>query len=187
MIIVSFYTTGTGYEIEVKKLRDSLVKLGLRHDIRGIRSRGSWLRNCAHKSTFILEMLKEHDEPILWVDADAVVRKPPSLLLEADCDIAFCWHKNTSLLGGTLYFGNTELAKEVLKDWEAACKKHPDSVDQHVLRDLVMRDRLPWTEKLTRLLLPASYTKIFDSHIDMKGIEPVIEDFQASRKYSRRV
>ena len=57
-LIVSYYTAGTGYEVEVQNLIASCRKLDLQADIVPIPSRGSWDKNCCYKPEFLLEKLQ---------------------------------------------------------------------------------------------------------------------------------
>ena len=161
MIIVSFYTIGTPYEEEAKKLKASLEALNLPHDIQPVKSLGNWRINLGYKPAFILKMLRKHKQSVLWIDADAVVKKVPALLSNTDCDIAFCV-KSGQLLGGTLYFAYTETAQAILHAWikadnECVERGDGDALDQKTLQWLIMRG---WKEKAKVLLLPESYVSI---------------------------
>lgn len=161
MIVVSFYTIGTPYEQEAERLRASLDKLSLPHDIEPINPIGNWRKNLGYKPAFILKMLHKHKQSVLWIDVDAVVKKMPTLLDNTDCDIAFCT-KSGQLLGGTLYFADTETARAILHDWvkaDSECVGRGDGhvLDQKTLQWLVMRE---WKEKAKVLLLPEGYASI---------------------------
>lgn len=176
-LIVSFYTTGTPYEEEARHLIASCERLGLEHDIRGVPPQGSWVVNCAYKATFISERWFEHRRPILWVDADGVMRAPPALLASADADFAVHKRDGGAFRSGTLYLGASPLAEELLGRWLRRCKEQPlvwDQVSLDLEWEAMVRDR-----PLRTLWLPASYCKVSGE----SAVEPVIEQSLASTRH----
>lgn len=149
----------------------------LDYDVQGINSLGSWDLNTNHKATFLLKKLEEHKAPIIWIDADAVVRKYPSYFDIIKEDIGVHYENMTSLKSGVVFVNNTESAKEVLRRWQRNSEKEPKIFDQKHLQS-VLRGEYIETHRATVFFLPDSYYHIFDLS---KG-EPVVEHFQASRK-----
>ncbi|MEL6498196.1 MAG: class I SAM-dependent methyltransferase [Planctomycetota bacterium] len=176
--VVSYYTVGTPYADEVKGLLGSCAKLGLDHHVRGVESAGSWEANCAMKARFIRDELDRLDRPVLWVDADAVIRRPPVLLSGGEPDFAVHKFRGWQFASGTVYFNRTPLARRVVDRWVELCEARPEIWDQIHLDSAweSVAARYP----LRTQWLPAGYTKIFDA--DAVG-EPVIEHFQASRRF----
>jgi hypothetical protein len=83
-MFVSFYTLS--HEKNATRLRESLDKFGLEHDIAFIgknddnpETDGLWAETCKHRSAFILRMMEKHGS-VVWLDADTVILKPPQLL-----------------------------------------------------------------------------------------------------------
>lgn len=188
-IVVSHYTTDTGYEREVENLVASLDKWKLQYDIEPITSFGNWRENSNYCSVLVQKMLKKYpDDDILKVDADAVFQRFPDLFLQDDfvADVAahianFHWHPN-ELLGGTIFFRNTPIVKWLVDFWTYECmvnspaKRNPD-----LLKEILDQKKF----NVIFSELPPEYCKIFDI---MKDIEnPVIEHFQASRRFKRHV
>ncbi|MEO1585436.1 MAG: class I SAM-dependent methyltransferase [Planctomycetota bacterium] len=183
-VVVSFYTKGTPYEDEVAGLRESCERLGLDHQITGVEPAGSWERNCAMKAAFIRAEADRMDRPVLWVDADAVVRRPPVVLAGAEMDFAVHKSHGWQFGSGTCYFNRTPLARMVLDRWAELCESRPEIWDQIHLD--AAWEMVSARHPLRTCWLPASYTKIFDleaAHAD----EPVIEHFQASRRFKEAV
>lgn len=184
--VINFFTINTGYEDAAKRLRVSCEETGVPHVIVGIPSLGSWERNCAYKSEFIFQKWRELKQPVLWVDADAVVRRPPSLLAGTDADFAIHKVNRWQFASGTLYFNQTENARRLLECWIRLCKETPSVWDQVHLDSA-------WEETtclypLKTLWLPQSYTKIFDRDVlPGEDPQPVIEHFQASRELKKKV
>lgn len=192
-LVISYYTLGTPYEQEVEGLKQSVRELELDHDIRGVDSLGSWERNCARKARFVLDMARQHDRPVLWVDADAVIRRPPLLLAGAEPDFAVYRAHGWQLASGTVYFNRTEPAQALLAAWVRHCEAEPGVWDQIHLD--TAWEEVTATRPLRTMWLPQTYTKIFDAAPDSDGPvgathanhEPVIEHFQASRRLKRQV
>jgi len=174
MRIISCYTKD--YAKMAKKLRASCKKLGLTHSIKQVPERVSWRKNTFYKPEYILEMLCKHEEPVLWVDADAVVNSEPRYFTDErvihDIDMGF-YVFGKKILTGTLYFGNTDKAKDFLRMWLNTCNMStPPWHDQDVLNRMFMDGKHPPDLKFT--VFPACYIRIkcMPHHQDVR---PVIE------------
>ena len=178
-MIVSFYTPD--YREVVKGLIGSLKKFKLDYDVEEIESLGSWDLNCNHKASFLLRKLKEHQTPVIWVDADAVVRKYPTYFDVIQEDIGVHYENMNSLKAGVVFVNNTEPAKKVLERWKKNSETQPKIFDQKHLQS-VLRGEYIETHNATVFFLPDSYYHIFDIH---KG-EPVLEHYQESRRFRRK-
>lgn len=186
-VIVSFYTTGTPYEQEAQNLIASCRELGLKYEIIGVPPLGSWEENCSFKARFISEAWHRLGKPLLWVDADAVIRRPPTHLAGCPADFAVHKHEGWIFNSATLYFNQTAEAEDLLGRWRRRCLENPkvwDQISLDLAWEEAIRDR-----PLRTLWLPAAYAKIFDddgtaaSGPDLDGAGPVIEQFQASRRH----
>ncbi len=182
-IISSYYTKGTGYEEQVGHLKTTLRRFNLENDIVGISDKGSWHKNTYHKAQFILEMMKKHpDRAIVFVDADAKIRRNPVLFNDLDCDFGCHFRHGKELLSGTLYFGNTKGARYLVNKWIEEDRLHPKTqMPQKNLRAVFNKHK----NEINWKALPVEYCMIFDSHARHK-ISPVIEHFQLSRQYKAR-
>lgn len=188
-IVVSFYTKGTAYEQEVRGLRESCERLGIAHEITPVNDLGSWERNCAYKARFLSEAFHRLRRPMLWVDADAVLRARPELVerlaglassgVLGGTDFAIHRVDGWEFASGTLFFNQTSAAEELLARWTRMCESDPAVWDQVHLASVweqTVADR-----PLTTFWLPQSYTKIFDREAE-SGLAPVVEHYQASRR-----
>jgi len=194
-LIVSHYTFDTGYEQEVKNLIASLERWGLDYEIEGIKSLGNegkvqaWRRNSNYCSQLVQKMLARHpDKDILRVDADAVFQRYPDLFLQDDFDADVAAHvhdfrwRSQELLGGTIFFKNTPNVRWLVENWAWECMvNRPKQRNPDLLKDII--DKKKFNIKFVEL--PETYCKIFDIMRDVK--EPVIEHFQASRRFKRQV
>ena len=79
-MVVGYYTVNTPYEEEAQNLIRSLNKLGVNHDVIGVKTLGNWQANTRFKAGFMLDMLnKWPNYRLLYVDVDAVVHRMPDL------------------------------------------------------------------------------------------------------------
>ncbi len=185
-VIVSYFTTNTPYEDEARELAATCDALGLEHRIVGVPARGTWEGNCAMKAGFVLEMWTSLGRPVLWVDADARVRRVPELLRGMTADFGVYKAARWQFASGTVFINATELGGELLRVWKRRCDEQPRVWDQ------VHLDRA-WEEVSTRApletaWLPQAYTRIFDKPEEHDGGgAAVIEHFQASRRLKKVV
>lgn len=179
-IVCAYYTIDTGYEQESKKLIASLHALKLPMDIVGIPSQGSWEINTHYKPYFVESMLLKHyPKDVLYVDVDAIVRQHPVLFDDVDFDLGYAMRNDQELLGGTLYFANNPRVMKLVERWKILCRDMINIWDQIILQ-ILLEDGCT-DLKLKIRILPPNYCQIFDL---MKEVgEPVIEHFQASRRF----
>jgi len=80
---VSYYTPNGIYSQLKDDLIKSLQKYSLNYSVELYEDAGSWVKNCANKSKFILKHLEQSNinDCIVWIDSDAQVVKYPDLFL----------------------------------------------------------------------------------------------------------
>ena len=197
LIIIAYFTVDTPYEEEKEKLVESCKKFGLNYYIKGVKNLGDWQKNTRYKATFVKECLEKFpDKRLLYVDADAIFNHFPNLFIDYNCDIAirwqdFSWRKNEAL-SGTIYFENNEKIKKLCDKWiayndaEYKGNKPPKTMEQWNLGKVITEMRQ--SDKLVDKNLPETYCFIFDLMLRMyPNAKPVIEHFQASRRFKRKV
>lgn len=190
-IVVSLFTSGTGYEQEAGKLRASLDALGIDHYVFAYPSVGSWRGNLNYKSASILEAFDRFpDKDIVFIDADAVVRSYPTRFDElSECgvyDMAAHFFEQSrvergELLSGTLWFANNDAARRLVREWDEYGRRNPGTRHQKCLQAVLKASG----DRVRVYRLPLEYTCIFD-HPARRGKEAVIEHFQASRRYRKQ-
>lgn len=180
-IVCAFYTTDTPYEAEAKKLEADCVKCGIDFYSVGYPNTGSWVRNAGYKPRFISEMLHKFPyQNIVYIDADARIRRMPTLFNDFAGDIGVHYRNGQELLSGTVFLKNNKRVRELVRKWEIAQAKNIETWDQRVLQRVIAKDATCEVQ-----YLPPTYTLIFDT---MKHLgRPVIEHFQASRKFKKIV
>jgi hypothetical protein len=165
-------------------------------------SKKSWVHNCTMKAEVILKAIDELKCGIVWTDADARFKQTPQLFEELKkYDFGCYWIPNVwnqprnvalkpwtrgseALAGGTLFFNNTVISKELILAWKKESEANPTRWEQQSLQKV-------WEEfdnkGLRTFNFPQSYCKVFDC----KWFEPeqpvVIEHTQASRKLKNKV
>ncbi|EXI67260.1 MAG: putative O-methyltransferase [Candidatus Accumulibacter adjunctus] len=191
-VVVSFFTQNTPYEVEAARLRESVARLGMEAEIVGVPSQGTWERNCAYKARFIRDVYFRLDQPVLWLDADAVVHKHPLMVAGAEPDFAIHRCDGWQFNSATVYFNRTALGQLLLENWVRYCETQPDIWDQ------IHLDRA-WEEVTARhplhtMWLPQDYAKIFDQAWEEVAVtlpdhddQAVIEQFQASRRLKEEI
>lgn len=195
---VTFYTTGTGYETEAKRLVASAGKLNVPLRVYEYPPAGTWRENLNFKSESILRAMDEFPgTDIVFVDCDAIFHRWPKLFDELSAagnyDIAAHFHpyrgsvNGGSLLSGTLWFRNGPEGRRLVEEWHRIGAANPDIRHQHCLK-LAVNELRAAGEPVRVYRLPREYTLIFDYY---KGTTrpkaPVIEHFQASRRFRSQV
>jgi hypothetical protein len=184
-LYVSYYTPD--YAELAERLRQSCMAAGVEHEISPVPDRGRWDLNCDLKPGFIRDRMEASPgRPVVWVDSDAVIRRRPTLFdrlaAEGRIDVGVCrWKRLRSLrraevLSGTIYFGDTAGARQLLETWDRECRENPHRWDQVSLEVSIGQHNLnvEW--------LPVEYTFISDIHrYEYPEARPVIEHFQNSR------
>ncbi len=196
-IYVSFFTTGSGYEQEARELVKTLDAFALPCDVIGIPGavgQGAWHDNTRLKPAFLRTMLAKHaGRPVVWLDADARVRRYPELFErlgdeggQGGCDFAAHWREDPNyphgeLLSGTLYFSGSQRSIDLVHGWIRDCHANPTHWDQVCLDRAVTEATSCAGLRIAKL--PAPYTLIFDTMAHLGP--PVIEHLQASRRLRR--
>jgi len=192
-IVVSYYTRKTPYEEEVKKLVTSLMQRNLPFHIYSCNPMGSWRANLNFKSACIIKAMETYpDYDIVFIDADGIVRRNPTLFdklsEEHKYNMAATFHtygpKSGSpdeLLSGTLWLANNGLTRGLVKSWHRIAVENPLEIHQRCLKYAITEmEENNNPVKIYRM--PWEYTCIFD-YVRSRGVKPVVEHFQASRRF----
>lgn len=186
-VVVSFYTKGTYYEEEIKSLIASCERLGIEIEAEGLENQGSWNENCHIKPFFILEALKRHNKPILWIDADAIVCQPLDYFVSLEADFAVRIQEDipendpSKVISATIYAKPS--STPLIEKWCAISEKEKNYfTDQECLREAI----LAFKDKLIIQSLSPSFCSIIDLEKDQKNPYPIIiAQTQASRLYGK--
>lgn len=182
MIFTAFYTVGTLYEREAARLRRSLDRLGLRHDIRGIPDGGSWAVNAGYTATFLCDALDAHKgQHVVYLDADAIVWRDPVLFdeLPGQCDIAAHRCAWGQLANGTLWLSNSDACRDLIHEYRRRVAAVPNERDEQRHLDFAIEAA---DDAVKVHYLPASYCYIHRLMAPLPDELVVIEHLQASRE-----
>lgn len=180
-LVCCFYTSS--YKEHAMRLKESLDTFNVGYYFSEVEDAGYWEGNTRLKPHFIQECLELFPEKdVLYLDADAVIKKPINYFNSITKDIAL--YKATGLpgmshnyLAGTMFFKNNQLTRDFVNQWIAEQKNGKKTqVDQDSLDEAMIK----FENKLSVEPLPAGYIKIFDK--DYEG-EVYIEQYQASRNH----
>lgn len=184
MKIISYYTKGTSYELEVPPFLKSASQFDIDVEVVGVVLGDDWRENTLYKPQFILERLV--DEPILWVDIDARFFKRIEGLPK--CDLAY--HRAEGFASndwrgyrtGTLLFYPTTNARKFVKKWADYCAEHKAwlSGDQEAFFEILQQG-----PDLDIAKLDNRYVHV--SSLDSEVADVVICHYQASRIYSKHI
>jgi hypothetical protein len=189
IIFISFFTPD--YEKYATRLRQSLDRLELDHDIQPFPDKVSFTAIVKEKPAFILSMLKKHREKydaVVWVDADAVVHHPPRLLYGITNDLAVHYRDGLELMSGTMFWRTSVCAERALNQWVKALASPgagaPKVCNLDCPEQQMLQHMMPHLG-ISTYYLPSEYCKIFDlveANDRARKVIPIIEHFQASRK-----
>lgn len=177
LIVVSYHTGGF-YERDAFELARSCQQFDVCFHIESLKSMGSWKANVRLKPQFIQRMSEEFDDrPILWLDADARIRRPLDLLGGQTWSVAYHKVGGTKAASGTVYFAPGDRRTKLIQIWVDALAGSPQAVDGDCL-DSAFPDAHP---------LPIECCWIWDFDRDGRRkfpdltAKPIIEHMQASR------
>jgi len=181
-IVVSMFTVGTEYEVEVNSLKQSLDTLSIKYEIVGVKPQGSWEKNTQIKPVVIRQVMDKYRMPVVWIDADAIVKKTPEFFTTVREDLSYYtlkWPNGfNEMLVGTVYFDYNDKVMKFLELWAQLNQSNnfPDGKNFQTLMEK--------NESLTVKDLPADYIKIFDNDLIVSK-DPVVVHNQASRRLKK--
>jgi len=122
--LISFYSDIDDtkyYSKHAKRFKTNCKELGIPYDVRKKKSLGDYQLNCLSKPQFILDVLIEKDEPVVWMDIDTIIHKPLDIfdkLSEFDIVVSSANKQVSGAKASPIYFNNTPGAKQFLIQWK---------------------------------------------------------------------
>jgi hypothetical protein len=178
-MVCAFYTPN--YLPQIASLKASLEAHGINHFLKRYEPRGGWEANTRLKPVFVDYCLaKFKGTDIVYLDADAVVRKPLAAFANMTSDVTMLFHPTKAngkwylrISAGTVAIRNTPGGRKFAALWKAGeAKATVTTVDEDLVY-VAFADMAG----VSITVLPPDYYKIFDA----PGTDPTIEHFQASR------
>jgi hypothetical protein len=105
-IYTSYHTAA--YEAQAVRLRASLARFSMEHDVQHVADSPSWDDACRNRHAWINAALDRHaPNPVVWIDCDCVVMQRPQLFQDlAEMDGAYdaaLYRRPSGVIGGTIY------------------------------------------------------------------------------------
>ncbi|QAU42607.1 hypothetical protein [Bradyrhizobium guangdongense] len=122
--VVSCYPRGSDAAAAFA-LRHSLERFGLASHIEPIDAQLGDRLLCFEKAEFMLRMWNRYREPLLFVEAGAVLREAPLLPCFLGCDVALHKWNRWEMSARTLYIGRTSAAQMLLRTWQHLAASYP--------------------------------------------------------------
>jgi len=178
-LVCAFYTPN--YLPQIASLKASLETHKINHFLKRYEPRGGWEANTRLKPVFVDYCLhKFPGTDIVYLDADAVVRKPLAAFGAMTSDVTMLFHPTYQnrkwylrISAGTIAVRNTPGGRKFAALWKGGeAKATAATVDEDMV--YMAFDNLAG---VSITVLPRDYYKIFDA----PGDDPTIEHFQASR------
>jgi hypothetical protein len=85
------------------------------------------------KADFLARMWDKHGGPLLFVEADAVLRKPPALPAQLGCDFAAHRWNGWEMSARTIYFGHSDSAEALVRTWQDLSAAYPSVWEGYLL------------------------------------------------------
>jgi hypothetical protein len=178
-IVCAFYTPN--YLPQIRSLKASLDLHKINHFLKCYEPRGGWEANTRLKPVFVSYCLdKFAGTDIVYLDADAVVRKPLAAFATMTSDVTMLFHPTKAngkwylrISAGTVAIRNTPGGRKFAQLWAAGESKATTATVDEDLVYMAFADMAG----VSITVLPPDYYKIFDA----PGSDPTIEHFQASR------
>jgi hypothetical protein len=192
--IISFFTAN--YLKEAERLERSCEKFGIPNQIIpsafGDATQADWRRNTFAKAEFIRSQMARIPGPVVWVDADAEIRRPPILfneLIDYEIAIAAYCRIPGRIRSGTIWMANDPISRGIIDRWVEInildyMKPGPDMAPQEQ-KNLMVAIRESHHRDFH--ILPLAYCRINEYFLDNQAADanedPVILHFQKSREY----
>ncbi|MBR0829979.1 hypothetical protein JQ596_31065 [Bradyrhizobium manausense] len=130
--IISYYPYGSDPD-GIRGLRQSLDELELDSHIEPIAAELGEQVLCFEKAEFLARMWQRYSEPLLFVEAGAILREAPLLPSALGCDVALHKWNRWEMSSRTLYLGRTVRAERLLRSWHHLAASYPAIWDGYLL------------------------------------------------------
>lgn len=122
--VISCYPRGSD-EAAPLRLRRSVERLHLDCHIEPIETEFDDRILCFEKTEFTMRMWNKYREPLLFVDAGAVMREAPMLPSFLGCDVALHKWNRWEMSARTIYLGRSAHAERLLRTWQQLAASYP--------------------------------------------------------------
>jgi hypothetical protein len=130
--VISCYPRGFD-EGPARHLKQALERLQLDFNIEPIIPGHGFEIRCAEKVEFILRMWRRYRQPLLFVDAGAVLQEAPLLPASLDCDVALHKWNRWEMSARTIYLAPSSATEALLQTWHQLATLYPTVWDGYLL------------------------------------------------------
>ncbi|MBR0795950.1 hypothetical protein JQ615_11160 [Bradyrhizobium jicamae] len=130
--VISCYPRGRGDE-QAQRLRDQLAEYRIACDIAAVDTADDGCVHASEKAAFVRQMWQQHREPLLFIEADAVLTEAPMLPSNLDCDLALHKWNRWEMSARTLYVGRSAAAEALLHNWHHIATAYPSVWEGYLL------------------------------------------------------
>jgi len=167
--IISFYSDigdDKYYTENYKRLAHECFSYGIPHDFRNLESHNDYRLNCLRKPQFILDVLREKKEPIVWLDIDSTIHSSLDIFDDAKdhCDLAFAFPSfnnegipNSAPKASPIFVNYNEKVIAFLQFWVDACQESITLGEKFFDHEILLLKVLPKNNHLRILTLPHEY------------------------------
>lgn len=138
-LFVSYYSDippSNFYKNSAIQLKKRIEELQGRIHIEELPNLGNYALNCLRKPKYILDCLEKFKQPLIWIDADSLVKELPIEMDNLNVDVACVEKPNRCPESALIYFNNTEKSKEFIQRWIDGCLVNKLELDHPVLKEL---------------------------------------------------
>lgn len=186
MRYITFYTSGTIYAQEAERLQRSAFAVGVYVEAFALDDLGDWQENVAQKHSVIDSVVRQSIDPVVFIDADAVLHEDPTKYFEIyvghNYDFAARFRKGR-LQSGTMLWVPGDGADRLLDAWAKENQNRLDKGIRHGRGQAALQDALEKNKWWIRhASLRTSLCYIFDTDKEEDpDTRAIIEHLQASR------
>ncbi|MGY3444077.1 MULTISPECIES: hypothetical protein [unclassified Bradyrhizobium] len=130
--VVTCYPRALGDD-HARALREKLAEFQIASEIVPIDTADGAHISASDKSAFMLRVWEAHDEPLLFIEADATLSEPPLLPSHLACDVALHKWNRWEMSARTLYLGRSPAAEALLRTWHRIATAYPAVWDGYLL------------------------------------------------------
>lgn len=138
-LFISYYSDippSIFYKTSAFNLKKRIEELGGKIYIEELENLGNYGKNCLRKPKFILDCINKFDKPIIWIDADSLVKELPTEMNNLNVDVACIEKPNGCPESALIFFNNTQKSKEFIQRWIDGCSVDECELDHPVLKQI---------------------------------------------------
>lgn len=123
-MIVTTYYTNKKYRDYAFRLRDSCKELGVHCAAYMCPDQGNWEANVYQKPHMVRKAMNGYPlEDVLFIDADAVLKRYPMDVINTDWDMACFWNGPNLPVSATVFVANNARGRAFVDEWARGCDR----------------------------------------------------------------